>query len=179
MKKAYVIFPTLALLIFFGYWWSYKGDYDAKLADKAEQAKLQRIADLEKEAKDRELAIKEALINQDRIRKEREAKEAQKQKDLEARQLAKEASQKAFREKEKLTLQYKRLNEDIQTESAEIAKLEARKQLHIAEESFLRQYVSKAEANQNDLTQVIQKLAAADAAAKAIAAAADAAAKKS
>lgn len=179
MKKAYVIFPTLALLIFFGYWWNYKNDYDASLAAKAEQAKQERIAELEKEARDREQAIKEALINQERIRKEREAKEAQKQKDQEERQLAKEASQKAFREKEKLTLQLKRLQEDVQTETDAVAKLEARKQLHIAEVAFLREYVAKAEANQSELTQVIQKIAAADAAAKAAVAAADAAAKKS
>ena len=179
MKKAYVIFPTLAMLIFFGYWWSFSSDYEAKQAAIAEKAKQEKIQKLEQEARDREQAIKEAVAAQEERRIEREAKEAQKLKDREERQLAKEASTKAFREKEKLTLQLKRLNEDVQNESAEIAKLEASKELHIQEEAFLRQYVTKAETNQSDMTQVIQKIAAADAAAKAAADAAAAAAKKS
>ena len=105
---------------------------------------------------------------------------AQKQKDREERQAAKEASQKAFRDKEKLGRQSARLTEDVKAEEDAIAKLEDRKKFLIGEKAFLREYVLKAESNQNNLTQVIQKIIAADEArAKAAKAAADAAKRNS
>ncbi|MCF7688976.1 MAG: hypothetical protein K9M98_07780 [Cephaloticoccus sp.] len=180
MKKAYVIFPVLAMLIFFGFWWNFSSVYDAKQAAIAQQIKLEKQQKLEQEANDRAKAIQEAVANQAIRKAEREAREAQKQKDREERQAAKEASQKAFRDKEKLARQSARLAEDVKAEQDAIAKLEDRKKFLIGEKSFLREYVLKAESNQNSLTQVIQKIIAADEArAKAAKAAAEAAKRNS
>ncbi|MFM1852583.1 MAG: hypothetical protein RIS54_2267, partial [Verrucomicrobiota bacterium] len=49
-------------------------------------------------------------------------------------------------------------------EAEAVTKLEERKKFLVAEEAFLRTYVTKAEANQSALTQVIQKIADAEAA---------------
>jgi len=180
MKKAYVIFPVLAMLIFFGFWWNFSSVYDAKQAAIAQQIKLEKQQKLEQEANDRAKAIQDAVANQAIRKAEREAREAQKQKDREERQAAKEASQKAFRDKEKLGRQSARLTEDVKAEEDAIAKLEDRKKFLIGEKAFLREYVLKAESNQNNLTQVIQKIIAADEArAKAAKAAADAAKRNS
>lgn len=164
MKKVYVIFPALALLLFFGYWWSYNKQYEAdKLA--AEEAKRQALIDKrEQEARDRETAIKQALEKQAEQRAEREAREAKRQAEREERQAAKEARDKADRERQKLKRQLELLTQDVEKEAEAVTKLEERKKFLVAEEAFLRTYVTKAEANQSALTQVIQKIADAEAA---------------
>lgn len=178
MKKVYVLFPALAMLIFFGYWWNFSSKYEAKQAAIKEVARQERIADLEKEADDRKEAIKAALATQEVRRREREAKETKRQADREQRQTDIEARRQADREKQKLERQLARLKTDVQTEKDNIAGIEEHKRVLSGDEAFLRKYVSLAENNEADITKVIERIAAADAArAKAIADAA--AAKKS
>lgn len=164
MKKVYVIFPALALVLFFGYWWNYNKQYEAAKLAKVEAERQALIEKREKEARDRELAIKQALEKQAEQRKEREEREAQRQKEREERQAAKEGRDKADRERQKLKRQLELVTEDVKKETEAVAKLEERKQFLIGEEAFLREYVTKAESNQGALTQVIQKIAAAEAA---------------
>jgi colicin import membrane protein len=178
MKKAYVIFPFLAMLIFFGFWWNFTSNYEAKQAEHAKLVRMERDKKLQKEADDRKLAIQEAIAASEARKKENEAKEAKAQADRDARQAAREASEKAFRDKEKLARQLERLTKDVQTEKDAIAKIEAHKKISVEEEAFLRKYVTMAEDNQNGLNRVLQKIAAADAARAAADAAAAAAAKK-
>lgn len=179
MKKVYVIFPALALLLFFGYWWNFNAQYEAKKQAAVEQAARDKQEKLEQEARDRKLAIEQALANQEEQRKEREERDAKKQKEREERQAAKDARDRADRERQKLKRQLELLNEDVQKEVAAVDKLEERKKFLVGEEAFLREYVAKAEANQSELTQVIQKIAAAEAARAKAAAAAEAAKKNS
>ena len=164
MKKVYVIFPALALLLFIGYWWNYNKEYEAAKVAQAEADRQALIDKREKEARDRQRAIELALEKQAEQRKEREEREAQRQKEREERQAAKEARDKADRERQKLKRQLELVTEDVKKENEAVAKLEERKQFLIGEEAFLRQYVAKAESNQSALTQVIQKIAAAEAA---------------
>jgi len=178
MKKAYVIFPTLAMLIFFGYWWNFSAEYEAKEAAKKEQIRLEKIAKLEQEALDRKKAIEDALANQEIRRKERDEKEAKRQADREQRQADIEARRQADREKQKLARQVSQLESDVYAEKQTLAKIEEKKRILIGEEAFLREYVSKANSNEADVTKVIQRIIAADAA-RANAVAAAAAAKKS
>lgn len=179
MKKVYVIFPALAMLIFFGYWWNFSSQYEVKQAAIKEVARQERIAELEKEAEDRKEAIKAALATQEQRRQERDIKEAKRQADREQRQTDIETRRQADREKQKLERQLARLKIDVQTEKDIIAGIEEHKRVLSGDEAFLRQYVSLANKNEADITKVIERIAAADAArAKAIAAAA-AAAKKS
>lgn len=164
MKKVYVIAPALALLLFIGYWWNYNENYKAAQLAKVEAEHKALIEKREKEARDRELAIKMALEKQAEQRKERETREAQRQKEREERQAAKESREKADRERQKLKRQLELLTEDADKETVAIAKLDEKNKFLIGEESFLREYVAKAESNQGALTQVIQKIAAAEAA---------------
>ena len=62
---------------------------------------------------------------------------------------------------------------DVYDEKAKLEKLEEKMRILIAEEAFVLEYVTIASKNENDVTKVIQRITAADAArAKAVAAAA-------
>lgn len=178
MKKAYVIFPTLFMLIFFGYWWNFSAEYEAKEAAKQEELIQARNAKLEQEALDRKAAIEAALANQEVRRKERDAREAKRQADREQRQADIEARRQADREKQKLARQVSQLEADVYAEKQLLANIEEEKRILIGEEAFLREYVTKANQNEAAVTKVIQRITAADAA-RANAVAAAAAAKKS
>ncbi len=178
MKKAYVIFPAVALVIFFGFYWNFHSKYEAVIAERAHQVRLDKEAKQRKEAEDRALAIKDALIAQEKRKQERVAKEAKDRADHDARQLAIEARDKAFRDRDKLTKQRDRLTDEVAAEKVAIAKLEDQTRKAVDEEAFLRKYVLQAETNQKGLTAVLDKIAAADAARAAAEAAAAAAAKK-
>lgn len=162
MKKAYVLFPVLAMLIFFGIWWNYNAKYEAAKAEKARLAREARDAKLIAEAEERKLAIQMAVAAAETRKQERDAKNAQQLAEKEARQQAKEASDKAYRDKEKLARQKERLIKDVETEHEAIAKLEERKRTLNSEEAFLRQYVRMAENNHQGLQRVLEKIAAAD-----------------
>ena len=95
MKKVYVIFPALAMLIFFGFWWNFSDKFEAKKAAIVAAQKIEKQQKLEQDARDREKAIMDALASQAVRKAEREANEAKKQKDREDRQTAKEESLKA------------------------------------------------------------------------------------
>ncbi|MBW7893530.1 MAG: hypothetical protein H3C27_00325 [Opitutaceae bacterium] len=162
MKKVYVLFPVIAMLIFFGIWWNYNAKYEAAKAEKARLAREARDAKLIAEAEERKLAIQMAVAAAEARKQERDAKNAQQQAEKEARQQAKEASDKAYRDKEKLARQKERLIKDVETERETIAKLEERKGILLSEETFLRQYVRMAESNQQGLQHVMEKINAAD-----------------
>jgi len=172
MKKAYVIFPALAMLVFFGFWWNFRSEYDAKQQAKVQQVRQEREAKLRKEAADRELAIKNAYAEQDRRKKAKEEREAKERADREARQAAVEARNKSFRDRDKLEKQVERLNGEVKVEKEAIAKLEEQKTKLIDEEKFLRTYVTMAEANARSLADLIDEINKAEAAAAAAAAAA-------
>ena len=173
MNKAYVIIPTLLMLVFFGYWWNFNSEYQAKQEAKKEVARLEKIAELEQEALNRKRAIEDALANQEVRRAERDEREAKRQADREQRQADIEARRQADREKQKLARQLSRLKGDVYDEKAKLEKLEEKMRILIAEEAFVLEYVTIARKNENDVTKVIQRITAADAArAKAVAAAA-------
>lgn len=177
MKKAYVIFPALAMLIFFGFWWNFTSKYDAAQAEKAKLARAAKEQKLMKEAEERKIAIQQAVAAAEARKKEREAKSAMLQAERDARQHAVEAKDKAYRDKEKLARQAERLEKDISTEKDLIAKLDEKKRILVSDEAFLRQYVTLAESNQQGLQDVLQQIAKADTA-RALAEAAAARAKK-
>jgi len=135
MKKVHVLFPLIAMILFGGYWWNYNKQYEAEQEAKKERDRQALVAKREKEAQDRELAIKLAIEKQAEQRREREIREAKRQKEREDRQTAREARERL-----------------------------------LAEEGFLQEYVRKAESNEGGITEVIQRIAAAEAARAAAAA---------
>ncbi len=166
MKKNYVyIFaPVLALVVFAAIYWNFSKGLAAREEARVAAEEQKKKEKLEKQARDNEKAIKEAIAASEKRKKEREAKEAKDKADKDARAAAVEARDKADRDQRKLSEQVTRLEKDVQTEEAAIAKLEADKKKFTDEAAFLRVYVKQAEDNARNLSQVLDKIAAADAA---------------
>lgn len=177
MKKAYVIFPALAMLVFFGFWWNGSSYYEAQQLEKVKMIRQARDEKLRKEALDRELAIKEAYAEQARRKQAKTEREAKERADREARQAAIEARNKSYRDRDKLEKQVERLNAAINVEKDAMVKLEERNLKLLDEVKFLRTYVAMAEENSKGLAGIIDEIAKADAARAAVDAAAAAAAR--
>lgn len=180
MKKKYIYFlaPLIGLVIFAAVYWNFSKGLAAREARHQaaiEQAKKEK---LDKQAKDNAKAIADALASQERRKIERAAKEAKDKKDHDDRAAAVEAQGKAERDQRKIAEQVKGLEKEIQAEKDAIAKLEIEKKKSTDEQAFLVNYVKLAEDNARQLSQVLDKIAAADAA-RAAAEAAEAAKKKS
>lgn len=177
MKKTYVYFlvPLIGLIIFGAVYWNFSAGYEAKEAEKARLVKEAKAEKLRLEAKNRELAIKDAIAGQERRKKERALKEAKDRADRDAREAATEVMHKAQRDQEKFARQVERLEKEVRTEKDAIAKLDDDKKKLVEEEAFLRIYVKQAESNVRKLAEVLDKIVAADAARAAADAAAAAA----
>ncbi|MEO6875727.1 MAG: hypothetical protein ABI222_12985 [Opitutaceae bacterium] len=180
MKKTYlyVLAPLVGLIIFGAIYWNFSKSLAKREATRVANEKAKREAKLAKQARDNEQAIKEAVASSTKRKAEREAKEAKDQANKDARAAAVEAQNKADRDQRKLGLQVDRLEKDVVTEKQAIAKLAADKTDLRAEQEFLKKYVKQAEENAHNLTQILDKISAADAA-RAAADAAAAAKKKS
>jgi colicin import membrane protein len=180
MKKTYVYFlvPLVGLIIFGAIYWNFSASYEAKEAEKARIAKEAKEEKLRAEARNREQAIKDAIAGQERRKKERAIKEAKDRADREARDAAIEEQRKARNDQDKFTRQVERLEKEVKNEQDAIARFQATKVKLAEEETFLKTYVKLAQSNVKKLSEVLDKVIAADAArAKADADAAAAAAK--
>lgn len=166
MKKTYIYFlvPLLGLIVFGAIFWNFNAGYEARLAERAKVVREQREEKLRIEAQNREKAIKDAVAAQERRKAEKAAKEAKDQKDRDERQALEEEMNKANRDQFKLQQQVQHLEGEIKAEHEAIAKIEDDRKAALAEQGFLQGYVKQAEANSASLRQVIEKIAAADAA---------------
>ena len=166
MKKSYIYFlvPLIGLIAFGALYWNFSQGYEAKIAEKARLVRVAKEEKLKTEAENRKKAIEDAIEAQERRKAEKAAKEAKEQANQEARQLALEARDKANRDQLKLAQQIERLEKDVKVEEAAIAKLEEDRKRAADEEQFLKTYVKQAEANTKSLTEVLEKINAADAA---------------
>ena len=164
-KRSYVYFVApIALLIvfFFGFYWNAHRDYEAREAAKVKAERDAKQAKLEKEAKDREAAVKAALAMQDKRRADKKAKDEREARDKEAREKARQARDKAGREADKLEQQAKRLHKEIDGEKKELLAVQADHKRTVEELAFVKEYVKKAEANTKGMTGVLERIEAAD-----------------
>ncbi len=162
MNKAYFLVPLIAVILFTGYYWSFKTAYEKKLEDQRQVEKEANIERLKVEAKNREIAIQQA-VKADAVRKaQRAEKEAKDKKEKEDRQTAVDARGKALREQGRLETQARRLKDQVDTLKEEIGKIEEQKKSAQAEQDFLNVYVKQAEANVVSLTAVLDKIDAAN-----------------
>lgn len=166
MKKTYVYFlvPILGLVAFAAVYWNFSQGYEARLAEKQRIIRQQKEDKLKVEAKNREKAIQDALAAQERRKAEKAAKEAKEQKDQEERQAALEARNKAERDQQKLSNQVERLQKEVKVEQEAIAKIEEDRKRAQEEQAFLKEYVRQAQVNTKSLSEVLDKIVAADAA---------------
>jgi len=167
MKKSniYFIVPIVALGVFFAYYVKFSSEYEAKqaavvAADKAAKAEKIRIENIGKEK-----AVEDAIAEQKVRTAAKLAREAKEQKQRDDREYAKLNAEKADQEQQKLARQVDKLTGDEKNVKAEIEKIQAETKKSVEEEAFLRTFVTTAQDNQAHLSQVLQKIADADAAA--------------
>lgn len=183
MKKAYLYFllPLVGLIAFGVFYWQFSSGYEQKQEKMKTEERAKKEAKLMEDAKNREKAAYEAIAAADKRKAAKAEKDAQEAKNQEDRLLANQARGKAQADAAKLEDQAKRLGKEIDERKKEIQKIEEDKARTLAEETFLKDYVKKAEANRTSLLVVVEKIDAADKAAEAAAkeaAAKEAAAKK-
>ena len=176
-KYAYIVVPLILLVIFSAVYWNFSKGLAAREAKRVAEAEQKKKDKLRDQAQKNEQAIREALASQEKRKAERAAKDAKDKKDHDDRQAAVEARDKANRDQLKLNQQVERLENEIKAEKDAIAKLQIEKKKAADEQAFLVGYVKQADENARLLSQVLDKIATADAA-RAAADAADAAAKK-
>jgi hypothetical protein len=168
MKKTYVYFiaPLVALVVFFfGFYWSAHKNYEAREEGKVKAAFEAKKAKLEKEAKDREKAVMIAIELQEKRRADKKARDLRDAQAKEKRDKDRQARDKAGRDAEKLEVQVRRLQKEIDVEKRDIGEIRKEQKRLVDDEKFLREYVKKAEANVGSLKVVLERIAAADKAA--------------
>jgi len=159
MKKISFIAPVLALIVFICFYSVHqKGQ---KQRDAIAVARV--AADLKSKNEAELLARKTAMVDAIKaaeVRKvEKEAKDARDKAEKEARQLAVDARDKAFRDQDKVVKQLDRLKKDIEVEEASVTKLAAARKEAEAERQFLIELNAKAQTNVKTLQTVLTNLA--------------------
>ncbi len=158
MTKVYFIGPLAALLVFIGVYSVHRGELKEREVAKASAAAAAQKAKLETEQAERQAAMADAIKAAEQRKLEKAAKEARDQADKEARQLALDARDKAYREQEKSARQIERLKKDIEAEQAVLAKLAAERSAAESEKTFLQDFVTKAQSNVQALQTLLTKL---------------------
>ena len=178
MNKAYIIFPLLLTLIFAGFYYNFtRHDQERQAQIKAkEEATLK--AKVAKDVADRAMAIAAAVDASKKREIERKIKTDLDEAKKTARQEAEDRRQRTYDERNRARDQAGRLKKDLEEVKGTFTKIEEEKKKHLDEQTFLKDYVSKAEANVKYYYDLLEKIDAAEKA-KAAAAAAAAAAKKS
>jgi len=163
MNKAYIIWPFVGLLVFGAFYLNFNRTYSEK--QRQEQVKIAQEK-REKALKDQQqriAAINAANAAVEQRNKERQEKEAQEEKERQLRIELVDRRNRAFDDVNKrLRPQLERLRNDAGDLKDQIAKIEQEKKEYQAEETFLRDYVRKAEANVQTYVNLIDQLAAAE-----------------
>lgn len=158
MNKSYFIAPILLLIAFIGLYSVHRSGYKEREAARTAQIAAELAEKNQAELEARKAAMSEAIAQAEQRKKDREIREAKDKADKEARQLAIDARDRAFREQEKYTKQIERLKKDIEAEEAVLAKLAAARKEAEAEKAFLQDFVSKSQANVQALQGLLTKL---------------------
>jgi chromosome segregation ATPase len=179
MKKVYVIWPVLGLLVFTGFY----VNFSRGTAERQHQVELrqqeERRARIAKELESRKKAIEDAIAAQAKRAAERAAKEKKAEEEAAARQALTDKRNQVFEDVNKrLRPQLERLKSDADEIKADIAQLELQRKQYLDEEAFLRTYVQKAQDNVKTYYAMLDKIAAAEKARADAEAAARAAAKR-
>lgn len=179
MNKIYILVPLIGCLLFGAYYWNFNTKYQA-----VEQAKKDKIAaDIKAKAlqdeENRKLAYEAAIKAQEQRKKEKEERERMEEEKKKARQDLEDRRERAFNERKKFREQVERLKKEVAGVEEEIKKVEAEQKSSLDEQTFLKNYVKQAEANQKYYYDLLDKIDAAEKAKAKADAEAAAAAKKS
>ncbi len=158
MNKSYFIAPFLLLLVFSAFYGVHRGGLKEREAAQAAQVEAALKAKNDAELVARKTAMSEAIAAAEQRKKDKDAKELKDKTEKEARQLAVDARDKAFREQERSAKQIDRLTKDIEVEKAAIAKLASTRKEAETEKSFLLDFVTKSQTNVQALQGLLTKL---------------------
>jgi len=161
-KSLYIIPPVVALVAFIAYYLHFRDGYEQVLANKAAVAEKAKQDEIAHQNAQRQKAIDEALVAQERHKKEKAEKEALKAKRADERQSAFQAREKSFQDRQKFRDDVEKLQKDVTIAKEEIAKLKTDKQVLENQKHFLSETVVKAQEDAKSLAAVIQKIADAD-----------------
>ena len=164
MNKIYILIPLIGMLLFGGYYLNFDKGYAKVQLEKKQQAEAVIKAKKDIDQKNREIAYKQAIESAAKRKIEREEKERIETAKKEARLQADELRQKTFDDRKYAHEQVELLKKDVAAVQAEVAKYEEEKKQRAAELVFLKEFVQKAEANQKYYYDLLDKIAAADAA---------------
>lgn len=164
MNKIYILVPLIGMLLFGAYYTSFSKGYQAEKDRQKQVADAAIKAKKELDLKNREVAYKAAIDAAAARKIERDKKEQVETAKKEARLQAEELRQKTFDDRKLLREQVDRLKKEVAAVQAEIAKFEEEKKNRGNELVFLKEFVVKAESNQKYYYDLLDKIAAADAA---------------
>jgi colicin import membrane protein len=178
---AYVLVPLIALIIFVVIYIRFDKGYEQDLANKAAAVRAAKEKKVEADNLSRQEAVKIAIADSEARKKAKKEKDEADQKRRDDRQAAFQMRDKAQTDAGVLREKVARLRKDVEGLKEDIKKIEQDKSTLAVEKDSVDQVTAKAEANAKGLTDVLEKIKAADtaAAANAAAAARAAAAKKS
>jgi penicillin-binding protein 1A len=179
MKKAYFIYPLIALAAFGVIYWNTISEFDAREQQKAKEKRVALEEKKKAEYESRKKAIEEANALQERRKVEKAEREARAQREKQAELDLNDARDKARDDRDRALRQVDRLRAEHKIESEALEKIAKDRQVSIDEEAFLQKYIKQAEENQKNLQEVLVKIAKADEEAAKAAAIAAAAKKKS
>lgn len=158
MNKTYFIAPLLALIVFTGFYTVHRGGLKEREAEKVAKAEAALQAKNDADLAARKAAMADAIAAAELRKKEKDAKAAKDAADKEARQIAIDARDKAFRDQDKTAKQIERIQKEIEAEQAALAKLAAARKEAEAEKAFLVDFVAKAQTNVQTLQALLTKL---------------------
>jgi len=182
MNKIYLLVPLCGLLIFGTIYWNFNRNYEAAIAQKAQDAANAKVAQLKKDAELKLIAYKEAAAESEKRKAERAIKDKREEDEKQARIDLDDKRLRLFEESKRNREQVDVLKKELETVKAEVTKIDEQKSQLEAERVFLATYTKKADENAKSYQQLLDKLDAADKAraeaARVAAAAAAAAARK-
>lgn len=163
MKKVYVLWPVIGLLVFTGFYWN----FSRGTAERQHQVELrqqeERKARILKEAESRKKAIEDAIAAQAKRAAERAAKEKITEEENAARQALLDKRNQVFEDVNKrLKPQLDRLKSDADEIKASIEQLELQKKQYLDEQSFLLTYVRQAQDNVKTYYAILDRITAAE-----------------
>jgi colicin import membrane protein len=161
-KRIYIIAPILMLVLFGGYYWNFRSQYEAHQAEIVAAQKAKKAEKLRQDEAARDIAMADALAAQKQRKAERAAREALDEKMRNDKENAVLDSEKAAQESQKLERQADKLTKDVADNEKDIAALQEDDTKQVAQIAFLGDYVKKAQENRASLAAVLTKIQAAD-----------------
>jgi len=163
MNKAYFIWPLVGLLVFGAFYWNFARTYTEKQRQEEVRRQTEKRDRILQEQEQRRKAILAAIDAQNKRIADRTAKEKKEEEDKAIRAALIDRRNRAFDDVNKrLRPQLERFKNDAGDIKDQIDKLELEKKEYADEETFLRAYVRKAEANAQTYVNLLEQLAAAE-----------------